>query len=1665
MSVGKDDQGNAKLQVSLVQNLSKAYDALKTKYLESSEAAQTAGFSFSGLVKWLLADKDAAAAAAAKHVVLNAAALAGNVVISMLVSYGISKAISAWQEYSNRVENAAEATSEAADAAKQTTQSLQDLVDAYEDLGEESGWDTDDFEQAKELNEEIYELLKNQAGISQEKLNKLDLENGKYEEQLAILKDITLEQLRQEGSELKSDVVAQKELLKKTAKKDAKKVYSPLFKGNENEEKIKSKIYEKIDGSFYDESSGVISLGVVDFNDPDSILEWYDKINDAILICTENMTEEELAESGLYQWLVNNKNALQDQVSVVKSSTAAWEDNAKAQAKIRTRNDLSGDSNTAKGLKNQIAVLKNELGDIDSVSLSSLLNGEGLEGLSEQALSAIQNILNFMTGEGFTDTADGIEGFIDTIEDLGFVAPKAASAMTPLEDFLGQNIKSIDDATDAISDLISAYDTLNDAVNEYNSNGVLSLNTLNELLELDPKYYSCLTDENGQLKLNTETIQKMTKAKLADAKATQLKLALDAMGAIKDKETAEEYLSKATIDSSNAEALFASKMDSILADFEGDEDSYNAIAEALNLIAQNYRTIAKLIDETGSTTIENQFSQSKTSSSSGIDAWSTLSEAMEEYNKNGSICLSTMKSLMGLDAKYTSLLKKQGNELVVDAEAYRKLIQKELAHAAATDDGKDKVAQYNQILKYLDENAKNGVISLNQLENAINGTSAAIEKALTKTDDYQSALQTLHELKTLNNANSGGTEGLFNTDGLLDYDTVKKVTELINNYPDISGILIDESGNLKVDQDSLNKAMRKVVQGMINAAKDSGQNGLAQLWQNQVDNIIAGNISWEDFWNGFATGMEDANAKLDEFQSNFSTLKDAVEEFNKYGKVSQDTLQELAQMDSAYSQFLTQDAETGEYKLDSKGFRDAYVEKLKGYAEQFNGTVYGDQLLAMIDAVREPTAEEYEEMAKNTIEYLVAKARYDDKVAKIESMSGLTDEEKQAMIQAAADELQEVYKEAYESVQETGEQVTEKLVDHFDELGKTAENFKTTLSNIKSLLESFLNIFEKINSNKSNDLSLWGDAVQDELDDRIEALEKQKEALEENNDAVERAIELSRLQDELARAQSQKTVRVYTSNGYEWQSDASAVRDVQQNLSDKQREWKKEDAEKAIDDRIDKLNELKDKYSEAMEDIGSSWDDYNKKLKYAAQLQGMTFTEMEGQLDSYKDSIVANLKNDSVTTGIQDTISNISTLIETLETMNNVLTWFTSGGTSIDGGGFSGVLSTIGKLFNGTLKNEVNTGLDNLSSSVTEWVTKGSGNSIVKSISGVFDNVKTKISDIFSNKSTGIVGIVSNGLSSVGKVIGSVGKGVVSMATTVGSGIGSALGVGGLAAGGAAATAIGSIPVVGALAGAVGLGVNSTVQMTKKNKEIWSDDSKSTGSKILSTIGNTLWSSSPFGIVANGVKTISGFVKKIFGIQDKDSKSDKESSGNTVTNISSNTNITNITTNGTQTTETTESTSTTSTSDTASDDGEQESQGFLSKVLNSKLWFWNWGKRASGDKGIKCRGVYNVDEQGSELLVRQPQSGRYTYLETGDGVVPADITSRLFEMGGNPDKWFSEQMAKHSAASVIQNRTSGGTSYSIGDININNPVGDADALARDIVTRLPSCVDQQINKR
>lgn len=1397
----------------------------------------------------------------------------------------------------------------------------------------------------------------------------------------------------------------------------------------------------------------------------------------------------------------------------------------------------------------KIKQIKNDIDNGDSQQSDwKTFNGlDAFDGMSGEAIINIDKDSSHQTEtetaalEKLHKTADenkiSFESLIGVFESFGLVQISNSAAADDYADKLEKTMGVIDN-------IQSAYKACSSAVEEYNQYGYMSVDSLQALLQMDDQYLNALEFVNGKLQVNQSAYADLLATQYAEAQMEAISQAISELNAIANGDAAEkaETFTEATEDEKNkltalcpalkdatvgtgelAAALAAAQgaangedADAVQAKIDG---VMNALNTRLTLIGNNMSAamngaagLRNQLDGFSNSSKKAADSSNKAADSSKtlLDAWSTLSSAMEEYNKWGSISLNTMKSLMGLDSKYTSCLKKQGNELVVDATACRDLIQAELKQAAATNDGTSKIGQYNQVLEYLDTHAKNGTISLNQLKDAIEGVNTALDEATGKTDEFQSGMEILHDLSKIDNANG---------EQIADYDTLKKVTELVTKHPELDGIFLDENGNLNVDDDKIKKAAEILVGKIINAANDSGQTGLAKLWSNRLEQLNKGGISMTDFWNGFGTDIEDANTKIDKFQSTFSAFRSALEEIQETGSLkNQDTLQELGQIDQSFlDQFIQDD---GTYKINATGLRDMYVKQLEPLMKEFDGTVYGDYLKKMYDAVRAPTEEEYDVLVKATLEYKVVKEKYDRAVGRIDS-SDASDEDKEAAKKAALDELTAVYNQKYQDVQETDAQVMAKLIAHWEDAKNAVESFKSALSDAKDILSSFLSLLSSANDKSNNDLKIWGDAMGKVIDKRIEALNKQKEALEENNEATERAIELSKAQDALARAQQQRTTRVYTENGYEWQANAEDVRTAREDLADKQREWNNKDAEKAIDDQIKKYNEFKDKLSEVMDDIGKSWKDYQKELEYTAQIQKMSLSQMEGSLDGYHNKIIASLNTGSAITGIQNLITNLESLINTLTKLNNLYSMFKTG--EYKDLGTKGLWNTIkGFLNNGGEKaassgtsyvnaakqavnavkttlvdtaTETGTALKNILTTANNNITKqvvSSGNGIINAFTNIWNTIKGGAQSLFggSGEGGGIVSTVVNGFKAVGNavskskigstILGGIGK----VGTTLLSGGGKLLAGAGKLIGTAGSALAAAGPAAIPILAAGGLGIYGGTKAMKNQKKIWSNKEDGFGKKAIKSVASFFWDISPIGGIVNLCKDIFGKSKETA----ENTKDTANSSSETAENTQKS--ATNLTINATQIVSKEENKATDETDKkndaTANEDKTVKTAattltgaglgaaagmavggpvGALIGTLLGGFAGFFLGGHANGLKSSKTNHFANVDERGSELIVRKPASGRYTYLETGDGVVPADITSRLFEMGGNPDKWFSDQLAKHSSASMVQSRDAGGISLSIGDVNVNNPVGDSDALARELVNRLPNKVVQELNRR
>lgn len=1680
------DANTQKLQIQTFSKIKASLVDLIAQYKAYKKALGETNLSISDFIKWLISGQAQIDATKLKILALRGAALLLNMALGVVTGLVVSSLIGAITSYAQRIDTAATKTKEAADAANNTTSSLKDLVDAYEELGDKSGWSTEDFDQAKDIQEELLALAKEQGTLDENKANQLDLQNGKYEEQLGLLKDITEEQLKASESKLIQSKDAQGNKLIKTAKDNNRSHFFSSVSANTNRG-----IMNELKDAGIDVFNKNGSFGAKDLNDPDSIAKYYSELGRALDYIVQNTTEAQRAAGGayntVYKYLMDEQSALRDDVDSYNDSTDAVNENVNARRKLQAVDFWQNDNNnsmdvsfTFDKVNSAVQTLEDTIDGFDASKLNELLWGTN-EGLSDEQAQALANLRKALTDMDFSADTNGVNAFIQALVQVGIVAQSSANGV----DALAAGAQKMEDISSKMDEIQSAYKASTSAMEEYNQYGYMSLDSLQSLLTMNTEYLNCLELVNGKLQINKQSYAELLAAEYAEAAATILSNAQHEVANLTADNTAEstdDLKEKTEAEKTALENLLPALKNATAATatYSAAQEFANEVEKAgergvdpakleeitnrtntqlsllytnMNAALKGGQALTNQLNGFGSSS-KNAGKSSSTTSKSVADlssAFDTLTKAMKEYNQYGYISADTMKSLIGVDDKFTACLTEQNGKLELNTAKFRTFVRAQLEEANAANDGGKSAGEMKKILDWLNSSVDSETISFEQLTDAIKGYGTAMDEAKEKTDAIKSAFSGLKDvIKTLGDSQFG----------IADADSIDKQTDAIRNlvtqykdYPDLLNNIVDENGNINLNTEAFKNALAKTLEDLANTAKETGGAGadaLYNVYHSASQNISQGKITPTDWASGLGTDLSNANDTLDRYQSNWNTLKDAMDEWNETGQLTQDTMQNLMALPDEFSSLLGYD-EDGNAKLDVKTLRDNYVKQLKELAKEFEGKPIGIQAEAAIEDVREPTPEEYEKLAKKTLTYQKALARYTRKISKINSNKDLTEDEALQQKAEAQAELDGALQESLLEVQETDAQVTIKLEKHWDGVKKVVEEFQSALSDAKAILSSFLSLLSTLNDKSNNDLKLWGDVMGDVIDKRIEALNKQKEALEENNDATERAIELAKAQDELARAEQQRTSRVYTENGYEWQADPEAVRTARQDLNDKQRQWNKEDAEKAIDDQIKKYNEFKDKLSEVMEDIGKSWKDYQKELEYTAQIQKMTITQMEGSLDGYHNKIVASLNTGSAITGIQNLITNLESLINTLTKVNNLYSAIKTG--KYEDLGTKGLWNTIKGFFNkggeeaaAESGKTVETFFEKLSSKV-----QTSGNGLIEKVGGVWKAIKAGAHETFSGSGGGIVSTVIDGFKAIG---GAVSKSKVGSALIKGAGK-LVAGAGGLikgAVGAIGAAGASAIPVVGAVAATAGLAIYGTAKNYKHQKEIWSNKEDGFGKKAIKSVATFIWDTSPIGAVVNLCKDIFGKSKETA----ENTKDTANSSSETAENTKKATGVTNLTINATQGTISEEN---------KTEPVEEKKQSKWDKFWGSKFWFWNWGKKASGDKKIKHGGTYNVDEAGPEMLVRQPASGRYTYLETGDGVVPADITSRLFEMGGNPDKWFSDQLAKNGSASMVQSRSSGGISLSIGDVNVNNPVGDSDALASELVNRLPNRIVQQLNKR
>lgn len=479
-------------------------------------------------------------------------------IVLMGISLGVSAVTSAVSKHNQAVEEARQKAKEAADNANTLGDEIAELANKYIQLSDAVKTDASAKDDLMTTQTELLKKL----GLEGESIDDLI---AKYGSLSNAIKQASIDSLKKQQTDLIAGVNSAKEELMDVAKDN--------FWGTNNiisasgEEAVKAfKELEKagvIDSGSYGTGGGQLVL--IGDDTVEGALENYKKLEEAVnaLRDSEAFTADELSDNSLFNSIYSRYNEMKESVEAYNSSIDNLNENLAQQTMLTT---LQG---------NELPKTEEDFNKFKQELIDTAVASKQFIGNEKEITDAINNYLSTVPEfEGYYSVPleNELNKVDELVEQTDFEIPDAET--------LKQQISDLNSAIDSIQ---SVYDTLNSAVEEYNSNGgQLSIDTIQSLLSLSDEYLACLQVENGQLSLNADAMAQLAQAKLDEAQATAVTQAMTELQAIANGEAAQSTANYITGN--------AALMDS-LAQLSG---SYEGVAQAAMTAAQAQELSAQI---------------------------------------------------------------------------------------------------------------------------------------------------------------------------------------------------------------------------------------------------------------------------------------------------------------------------------------------------------------------------------------------------------------------------------------------------------------------------------------------------------------------------------------------------------------------------------------------------------------------------------------------------------------------------------------------------------------------------------------------------------------------------------------------------------------------------------------------------------------------------------------------------------------------------------------------------------------------------------------------------------------------------------------------------------------------------------------------------------------
>lgn len=664
------------------------------------------------------------------------------------------------------------------------------------------------------------------------------------------------------------------------------------------------------------------------------------------------------------------------------------------------------------------------------------------------------------TLEGGGEQAEGTKEIVDylrqsiydaigTMNDSTEATENATNAQTEYQKQLEDTQGTLDTTSESLDNLQEIYSTLATAVDEYNSNGYLSIDTLQSLLSMSDQYLSALSMENGQLVLNTTALDQMTDSMIA-AKVQEMQAAAVAdiyalaQGNVNQMSTlAQTAVNNLGNDASAMGQQFASAVPNINKFTEailqakaaaGSDTTVENFDQKANAILSSYQNLYKNVTSLGSgTTRSDGFSRS------GGHRYTGKSTGRKSSGGSGK------KS--GSGSKGSSKSTK---------EEYKAEIDTLYAYKNALDNAKDSVDKLNDALKDTD--------NFNEQEKILRQLIDATNNQINKTNELKNAQSAqmnnyINQLRAQGFAidyNASKNELFINNmQHLADFsgDTAKNLEKLIKKIQDLNddnrkldGSVRDLRSDVKDYYEQLGDIPEKKLKKFNELMKEFQQGRLDQI-QNQIDDI---------------QHEMDNDPRLKQLEEQIEALENQNDELDKQKELEEKLLaveeakEKLANANKQKTLQVYREGQGFVWETDPDTIKDA-ADELKQAQDDLNDKIKQDQI-DQLQAEKDALEKSYQD--------------------RIDALQKFLDEQNY--------QIDKANREGIQSFQDLQKELAKFGLDSAQYLGKATDwlnNYNKSLADLNNTVSGIL-----ASSNQATDGLIYSSAVQDRINQALSSI-------------------------------------------------------------------------------------------------------------------------------------------------------------------------------------------------------------------------------------------------------------------------------------------------------------------------------------------------------------------------------------------------------------------------------------------------------------------------------------------------------------------------------------------------------------------------------------------------